>query len=381
MKLVSASESQLTDNPIPILVQLGLTYKCNLKCGHCYALYHRDLNELSFSEIERLIKELYQAGSCSVVYSHGENLLRKDFHDIAAMISGYDMYQTLMTNGFYLQTVEEVQRLKETGISRVLVSIDSTDKSVHDRVRGLEGAFEKAITALQNLKAAGFSTVGFSTTIDVHNYRNIKSIIEFAKSLNLDAVSLMQNRYNKPGVFMHDLWMDYVDTCKEIYELMLLNDGIIDIYTHDPFMLTLLDERMTNNEKRSAFIGANVCNVASSMVSIDPVGNISGCNFIEEVIGNIREEPFADIWTRLVKRYNDKDNPPNGPCSSCNAISSCMGGCKAFHYNALYDERCGKRRFGEMEQHHMTELVLPAYPTASMQKTAGTYIPKIKPSK
>jgi len=378
MKLISASEFQLTDNPIPILVQLGLTYKCNLKCDHCYALYHRDLNEMSFTEVESLVKQLYQAGSCSVVYSHGENLMRKDFHDIAKMISNYDMYQTLMTNGFYLQEVQEAKRLKDTGINRVLVSIDSTNRKVHDKVRGVEGAFEKAVMALNNLKEVGIEAVGFSTTIDVHNYQNIPEVIDFAKSLKLDAVSLMQNRYNKPGVFMHDLWLEYVNTCKVIYNLMLENEGVIDIYTHDPFMLTLLDDRMLNNEKRAAFIGANICNVASSMVSIDPVGNISGCNFIEEVIGNVREESFDNIWKRLVKRYNDKDNPPDGPCSSCNALSSCMGGCKAFHYNAKYDERCGKRRFVENDPHNLTNLTLPAYPTAPLQKKAAKYIPKIK---
>ncbi|TFF34571.1 radical SAM/SPASM domain-containing protein [Mucilaginibacter psychrotolerans] len=378
MNLLQPEEFQLTDNPIPILVQLGLTYKCNLKCDHCYALYHRDLNELSYDELKDLMTQLYNAGSCSVVYSHGENLIRKDFHEIAKMISGFDIYQTLMTNGFYLQTEEEVSRLKETGINRVLVSIDSPRKEVHDRVRGVEGAFEKAVSSLRMLQQGGIPTVGFSTTIDVHNYNTVRELVEMAKSMGLGAISLMQNRYNKPGIFMHDLWIDYVDTCKSIYELILENEGIIDIYTHDPFMLTLLDQRMTNNDKRAAFIGSNLCNVATSMVSIDPVGNISGCNFIEEIIGNVRNEPFISIWDRLVKRYNDKDAPPDGPCSGCNAVRACVGGCKAFHYNGKYDERCGKRRFGEDSVHEVTELSLPNYPTAPSFKTAAKYNPRIK---
>jgi radical SAM protein with 4Fe4S-binding SPASM domain len=87
------------------------------------------------------------------------------------------------------------------------------------------------------------------------------------------------------------------------------------------------------------------------MVSIDPVGNVTGCNFISETIGNVREEPFAVIWDRLVARYSDRVDPPRGACSDCSVLPACMGGCKAYHYVDKYDERCGQVRFGETEPH------------------------------
>jgi radical SAM protein with 4Fe4S-binding SPASM domain len=132
---------------------------------------------------------------------------------------------------------------------------------------------------------------------------------------------------------------------------MLLHRGTLDIYTHDPFMLTLLDDRLNDRAARDAFIGSNLCNVGTSMVSVDPVGNVTGCNFISESVGNVRDEPFADIWARLVDKYSDIRQPPTGACSACGVLASCMGGCKAFHYAGKYDERCGETRFGEPHRH------------------------------
>jgi radical SAM protein with 4Fe4S-binding SPASM domain len=372
-QLPMPADFQLPPNPMPILVQLGLTYRCNLKCQHCYALYRRDRDEMSFDELCELLDQLYRAGSCAVVYSHGENLIRRDFHEFARRVHGYGMYQTLMANGFYVRKLDDAIKIRDSGINRVLVSLDSSKEEQHDSNRGMDGAYQVALAAVQLLKQAGVPAVGFSTAIDAYNYDDIPEIISIANGLGLDAVSIMQTRYNRPGVFDRALWRRYVATCEQIYELILENRGIIDIYTHDPFMLTILDERLDDFVARADFIGSNVCNVAADMVSIDPTGNVTGCNFIEEVIGNVRKEPFSAIWDRLIQRYSDRIHPPQGPCSGCGNLASCMGGCKAFHYNGKHDERCGETRFGASEPHGLVPLELPAYPTAALTNVAGVY--------
>jgi AdoMet-dependent heme synthase len=358
--LTKPEDYQLPPLKIPILVQLGLTYRCNLKCSHCYALYRRDRNEFTLDEIRTLARELYDAGSAAVVYSHGENMIRRDFHDAAGIFRDLDFYQTLMLNGFYVRSHTDAQRLAEAGINRAMVSIDSVDPAVHDKVRGHQGAFDRAMSAITLLLDSDLDTVGFSCTIDRHNYRVIPAIVDLALRTGVQAVSFMQNRYNLRDVFDRTLWHTYEQVCRDIYELMLRHRGRLDIYTHDPFMLTLLDDRLDDEQARAAFIGSNLCNVATSMVSIDPAGNITGCNFIPEVIGNVREEPFAVIWDRLVDRYSDEREPPTGACTGCGVLTACMGGCKAYHYVGKYDERCGERRFGEPEPHGLPAAAVDA---------------------
>ncbi|WP_431953317.1 radical SAM/SPASM domain-containing protein [Nocardia lijiangensis] len=373
MLLARPDDYQLTDNAIPILVQLGLTYRCNLKCSHCYALYRRSRDEFTLAEIEDLADQLYGAGSASLVYSHGENMIRRDFHDAAAIFRDRDFYQTLMLNGFYVRTPADAARLVDCGINRTMVSIDSIDPEVHDAVRGKPGAFNVAVRALRLLKDAGIPTVGFSTTIDTHNYAQVEQIAEFARGIGVDAVSFMQNRYNLTGVFDRSLWPTYQAVCQTLYELILANQGTLDVYTHDPFMLTVLDERLTDRTARETFIGSNLCNVASGMVSIDPIGNVSGCNFIEESIGNVREEPFQQIWDRLVDRYSDRIESPSGPCGSCSALGPCMGGCKAFHYNGKYDERCGAQRFVDHAPHEVGTAT-KAIPANEPVRAPGVFV-------
>ncbi|MFC3434020.1 radical SAM/SPASM domain-containing protein [Nocardia seriolae] len=374
-------EYQLPEHPLPILVQLGLTYRCNLKCKHCYALYRRSRGEFSLAEIEDLADQLYGAGSASLVYSHGENMIRTDFHDAATIFRDRDFYQTLMLNGFYVETVADARRLVDAGINRAMVSIDSIDPAVHNHIRGKSGAFDVAVRALRLLKEGGMPTVGFSTTIDTHNYRDVEQIAAFALDLGVDAVSFMQNRYNLTGVFDRSLWPTYLQTCQTIYQLLLDYQGTLDVYTHDPFMLTVLDDRLTDRTARETFIGSNLCNVGTSMVSIDPVGNVSGCNFIEESIGNVREEPFQQIWDRLVARYSDTADPPSGPCGSCSALGSCMGGCKAFHYNGKYDERCGAQRFIDPAPHDLATAQAPI-PDTTPTRAPGVFVglPRVRVS-
>ncbi|GAA1600381.1 GeoRSP system radical SAM/SPASM protein [Nocardia ninae] len=381
MLLAWPDDFQLTENPIPILVQLGLTYRCNLKCTHCYALYRRSRDEFTLTEIESLADQLYDAGSASLVYSHGENMIRRDFHDAATIFRDRDFYQTLMLNGFYVRTPDDAARLVQSGINRTMVSIDSIDPTVHDKVRGKSGAFDVAVRALRLLKDAGIPTVGFSTTIDTHNYGQVERIAEFARDLGIDAVSFMQNRYNLTNVFDRALWPTYQAVCRTLYQLILDNQGVLDVYTHDPFMLTVLDDRLTDRRARETFIGSNLCNVATSMVSIDPIGNVSGCNFIEESIGNVRDEPFQQIWDRLVNRYSDRIESPSGPCGSCSALGPCMGGCKAFHYNGKYDERCGEQRFVDQESHQIGTSDKPI-PVSAPGRAPGVFVglPRVRVS-
>lgn len=360
MSLASPEDFQLPSLKIPILIQLGLTYRCNLKCSHCYALYRRNRNEFSLEEIRHLAGELYDMGGAAVVYSHGENMIRSDFHAAAKIFRDLDFYQTLMLNGFYVRNRDAAERLADAGINRTMISIDSADPAVHDRVRGKQGAFDRARRAIELLLASAVETVGFSCTIDRHNYDTIPEIVELAIRYGVSAISFMQNRYNLRDIFDRSLQQKYEAVCQRIYELMLDYRGRIDIYTHDPFMLTLLDERLADEEARADFIGANLCNVGTSMVSIDPTGNVTGCNFISEVIGNVREEPFERIWARLVNQYSDELNPPTGACTGCSVLAKCMGGCKAYHYVDKYDERCGESRFGEQGAHGLPVATVDA---------------------
>ena len=331
----------------PALLQLGLTYRCNLKCPHCYALYHRTRDEFSLDELKRLIDDSVAIGACKVVYSHGENLIRRDFHEIANYVAQRDMYQTLMTNGYYLQTKEAVQRLETSGVNKVMVSIDSCDAGEHNTNRGQAKAYEWALASIRLLKQHTGLIVGISMAVDTRNYHRIEGVAKMAEDLNIDCLSVMQTRPNKAHTFAMYDWSSYQQVCNYLYETIVQYRGRLDVYTHDPFMNTLLDARISSPAEREAFLAHNACNVGKYMMSICPNGDVTGCNFIERVVGNVRNEPISTIWDRLVGDYDDRE-VKRGPCSTCSGQSSCQNGCKAFHlpYESEFDKRCDQGPFG-----------------------------------
>lgn len=331
----------------PTLIQLGLTYRCNLNCPHCYALFRRTRPEFSEEEACRLIDQAYDLGTMKIVYSHGENLIRKDFHDIARYIADKGMFQTLMSNGFYLQNADAVRRLEDTGIQKVMISLDSVRPAEHNQNRGHKTAFDWATSAIDQLKSHSGLKVGISMAIDRRNFRHVAEMAELAVSLDVDHLSYMQVRPNQPHSFGVYDWSDYEQICRELYELILHYRGRLDAYTHDPFMLTIIDDRLSP-DALADFEAHNVCNAGRSMMSIAPDGEISGCNFIDRNVGNCREEQLSVIWNRLVEDCREEIDET--PCGSCSGYKSCRTGCRAFHlpWNARYDKRCAAIRFAEL---------------------------------
>jgi len=348
MALLNGEHSDLGFGYYPILLQLGLTYRCNLKCPHCYALYRRDPDELSFDEIARLVDDAWQLGASKVVYSHGENLIRKDFHDVARYIADRGYFQTLMANGYLLRHDEQVKKLVASGVNKVMISVDSSDPDEHNANRGLESAFQVAVGAIKRLKEHGGIGVGMSMAIENRNYARIEEVVELGAELGVDFISLMQVRPNLPNTFERYDWSGYQSLAADLYELILRYRGTIDVYTHDPFMISLMDDRIGSELAREDFIAHNQCNVGKYMMSICPNGDVTGCNFIEHVVGNLRVDSVETIWNRLVDEYDDGKRE-GGPCSGCGKLSACKTGCKAFHlpFETRYDKRCEGERFGE----------------------------------
>lgn len=330
----------------PALLQLGLTYRCNLTCPHCYAVPHRTRQEFALSEIKDLIQEAAALGTKKIVYSHGENLIRKDFHEAARYISDTGIFQTLMANGFYLQDWEQVVALADTGVRKVMISIDSSNEAEHNRNRGHHRAFSWALQAIRMLKRQSRLEVGISMAIDARNYHTIEEVAELGARLGVDHISFMQVRPNEPNTFSNYNWQGYREICARLYELIVAYRGKVNIYTHDPFMNTIVDERVPDGHMREDYFAHNDCNVGKYMISICPNGDVTACNFIDRVVGNLHERSLAAIWDQIVEDYDDVGKRA-GACGSCSKYAACVTGCKAFHipHGTWIDARCSQRAF------------------------------------
>lgn len=143
-------------------VRLSVTDRCNLRCFYCLPKDFKDFEHsdswLSFEEITRIIAAFSRLGVGKVRITGGEPLVRKDLPVLVSMISALPGISdlSLSTNAVLLD--KQAVALKQSGISRLNVSLDSLKPERFKEItRG--GKLDKVLQGLMAAKTAGFSPI------------------------------------------------------------------------------------------------------------------------------------------------------------------------------------------------------------------------------
>jgi len=143
-------------------LRLSVTDRCDLRCRYClprdYRGFQQPAHWLSFEEIERLVSAFARLGLKRVRLTGGEPLLRKDLAELAARLATLPGIEdlSLSTNGTRLQT--QACRLRDAGVSRLNVSLDTLDRSRFAAITGRD-ALPEVLAGLEAACAAGFRLI------------------------------------------------------------------------------------------------------------------------------------------------------------------------------------------------------------------------------
>lgn len=177
----------------PRHVFLEIHMECNLRCVQCdiYKLKNPE-DELTADERKNVIRQVSEWNrDIRVVLGGGESFARKQMlYDVASEARHRGVYVTVSTNGTLLRPAD-VERLPASGIRCVVVSLDSDEPEVHDRIRGRAGTFKRATQAVRELVAARDRsredfTVLTSTILGSHNLTRVQRMIQFFEGLGVD---------------------------------------------------------------------------------------------------------------------------------------------------------------------------------------------------
>ena len=138
-------------------LRMSVTQRCNLNCIYCHAEGERSpASELSLGDIREILRVAAKLGMRSVKFTGGEPLVREDILDIVRAVPA-GMESSMTTNGILL--AEYARGLKEAGLSRINVSLDSLDPECyreitgHDRLgevlAGIEAALDARLTPVK----------------------------------------------------------------------------------------------------------------------------------------------------------------------------------------------------------------------------------------
>jgi len=259
---------------------ISLGYDCQCSCIHCSAgkLINKARIRLSLGELIRIIDEAIRLGAIHFNITGGEPLLYAECFDLLAYISEHKKaILSLATNGILLD-LNTANRLKKIGLDVVQISLDSDDEEIHDRKRGFNGSYRKALEGIKNAKKSGL-IVFISTVFTNENLLNgeINRLVSMAEE---SRVILHLNSACSVG-----RWEE---------KCFYLNNAAKEKLT------SLLRMPYVRINTEAAYFSAG-CKAGSEKIYITAYGDVLPCQFVQISFGNIKENSLEQIWKEMKK--------------------------------------------------------------------------------
>ena len=305
----------------PICLTWELTYACNLSCVHCLSSSgRRDPRELTTEEAKAVIDELERMQVFYVNIGGGEPTVRSDFFEIVDYATAHHVGVKFSTNGVKI-TPDVAARLAKNDYLDIQISLDGATAEVNDYVRG-PGSYDTAMTAMRNLRDAGFKNFKLSV---VCTSQNIGQLDDFKAIADEYGAQLRLTRL-RPSGRGADVWDELhprPEQQRELYDWLVAHEG--EILTGDSFFHL--------SAYGKALPGLNLCGAGRVVCLIDPVGDVYACPFAiheEFLAGNVRNHGgFQEVWRHSELFTRLRQPQSGGACSSCQFFDSCKGGCMA----------------------------------------------------
>ncbi len=178
-------------------VRISVTDRCNIRCFYCmpdgevaFAPRHE---LLSFEELTRIVRLLAEHGVHDVRVTGGEPLVRRDVDQLVAMIAELPTVRDLAmtTNGILLP--QFAQRLRDAGLQRLNISLDTLDEQTFRRITRREGV-QRVLSGIDAAMAVGFEQIRLNAlAIRDLTEHELEPLVEFAaaRSLTLRFIEYM----------------------------------------------------------------------------------------------------------------------------------------------------------------------------------------------
>ncbi len=273
-------EKQLANGKSIAMIQFNPSYVCNLHCKHCSVSSFRKQKKkiLTIEEIGKLYNDAHRYGLAQTDITGGEPLAFKNIFDIIKAIGTRRFYTTVATNGWFLNE-EMAIKLKQSGVDRVLISLDSLDKKSHDAMRGKEGIWQRAVNGIKysidNDLDVKLTTV---ITHDRTRSKELKDFIKFAFDNGARPEALAARTVGE--------WSNRSDL------LLTLDDYK---YLEDKYGLQF---------HTSPHYGMHLgCIAVKKLLSITAFGDVMPCIWMYYSLGNIRDESLENIINKSMNIF------------------------------------------------------------------------------
>ncbi|GHH76878.1 radical SAM protein [Streptomyces sulfonofaciens] len=319
---------------IPREVSLQLTYRCNLRCTHCYQWneqgFFRDWSvdrqrtELDTAIVADVLRETAQVPAKLFLWG-GEPLMHTRFDEVSRLVERYPRTVNMCTNGLLFERrMDDLLRMGEN--LNLLVSLDGLGDD-HEELRG-KGTFGRTIKNIEtmlDLKRRGRfgGEVSLSCMVSHVTVHRMYEFMEWAEELDVNTVYFQFPWYISPQVAgaMDEVYQEHFSwlspqtgTARPTWHsytyqlpeelLPTLRESMAALAGRTWGPRVRYQPQLEADEVESFILGTSQpaqrrtrCLAVTNRMEVHADGNVSSCKFFPEfVVGNLYDTPVLELW-------------------------------------------------------------------------------------
>ena len=317
----------------PLLVIWETSQACGLACRHCRASARpwRDPGELTTEEGLSLVDAVADMGTPLLILSGGDPLNRPDLARFVARGKARGLRMATIPAATDQLTYERLAELKAAGLDQIAFSLDFPRADLHDRFRGVPGAFARTVEAAGWARRLGLP-LQVNTTVCGETAPFLEEMADFVASLGIVFWEVFFLVPMGRGVLLRGL---KADQCERLFEVLWRAES------KGRFVLKVTEAPQYRRwVAQNGVAGSRATPVAHAPIGLSPkavnsgkgflfvshVGDIYPSGFLPLPAGNVRATSLAAAY-RESQAFLDLRNPDwlKGRCRCCEFRATCGG--------------------------------------------------------
>jgi len=333
-------------------IKWDITSKCNLRCTHCSVgknYFTGEIKEIPVWQKLEIVDKLVEGDVKGLSLLGGEPLVMKeDFFSVIDHAVSRGLKISLVTNGLLLNG-RVMERGVDSGIDRIVVSLDGASKETHEFVRG-KNTFEKVVNNIGNLtkhieKRDIPLHIKVNTVLNRLNYPEIDKLIDLCIQLrvnewtllSLGGIGFAEDNLNSLAITPEE----EIDAAKRIAQRYSSGKGVDGLTISPLFVYPLICDYIEEKYGLKMPKSRICCNASISLGFIGPDGNLYPCDrvstdhYVGCNIGDAKIRPmslidhsFYEIWNSdyYLNMFefilNDNTYRDYNPCNHCKYLKT-----------------------------------------------------------
>ena len=283
---------------------LDLTYRCPLRCRHCY-LEGRRADEMTTGQWLTLLADLADMGVFRLLFSGGEVFLRQDLMTLLEAARNHRFGFNIKTSGAPADEAV-LKQVASLGPGTVDISFYAHTAPVHDSVTGVRGSFQSSLRTALFLQMEGVRVRAVATLLKGYS-EDASKLTAGLEKLGVEHVTANMfeesmcaagdlSHLNPPEGALVEQWRPYAESLESAGDIP---------------------------EPKSP--GDLICKGLAGGIYVTPDGTVYPCVRLPTSAGNVLESPVARVWesSRILKRVRSMRWRDLPECIECPANHFC----------------------------------------------------------